>query len=1017
MNQLLKTCKWYVITLQLLFTMGSALAQEVEVSGVVTGEDNVPISGVAVSVSGQNALTATDQDGRYTVIIPTGVTLVFASIGYQTKEIAVGAKRIINVTLVEELSALDEVVVVGYGTQRKKDLTGAVSSIKAEDLTVQGANTVQKALQGRIAGVQVESSGGNPGSGVRLLIRGSGSLNNTNPLYIVDGVQVDNINNLNPSDLASIDILKDASAAAIYGSRAANGVVLITTKSGVRGETRMQLDAYAGVQNQAKKLDVLNARDWAEVNNAAHDNAGLPRLDIAQDPESLGEGTDWQKELYRPALMQNYSLGISGGNEHATYSISGGYFEQDGIVKVTTYNRFNFRVKSEYTKGRLKIGETVILSKEYQRNMAGGWGGQGGNPVGSALKMIPVFSVYDENALGGYGGTSGPVVNVANPLAQLNLDVPEVHNTDAIINLFAEISIIDGLKYRFNVGYTNKFGYNYHYVYPYQVEPFFNEDADLREDRNQTDFFLQEHTLSYDKAIGKHNFQALVGYTYQQTKFRGLYGSKSGMPADFSVLDAAIANAQTGSSANEHVLLSFLSRLVYSFDERYVLTATFRRDGSSRFSPDNRYGNFPSVAVAWNASNESFFEPLKPTVSTLKLRGSYGELGNQEIPNYQYAASIISNANYVIGIDQHLWSGGIQTAFATPAIRWENTKTVDIGVDLGLYDNKFELTFDYFNRQSSDLLLRVPIPFSTGASGSSPYVNAGQITNKGWEAALAYNHTVNDFNFQLMGTLSAVDNQVDHLGTGTQQIFGGTPTHHGASSTVTQAGLPVGSFYLIKTAGIFNSVDEVNAHSKDGKLIQPAAKPGDVIFVDANNDGKIDQNDRQYVGSPTPKLSYGFGGSMSWKSIDLSLFFQGTYGNMIYNGMRQDLEGMQLEFNYLTTTKNAWTPENHTNFPRAVINDPNLNSQTSDRFLESGSYLRLRSLQVGFTLPSNLFSRFSIGNIRLYASFDNLVTFTRYKGFNPDIGRGGDLLARGVDYPHVAYPLPRTALFGAQVSF
>src|SRR5690606_11338492 len=394
-----------------------------------------------------------------------------------------------------------------------------------------------------------------------------------------------------------------------------------------------------------------------------------------------------------------------------------------------------------------------------------------------------------------------------------------------------------------------------------------------------------------------------------------------------------------------------------------------------------------------------------------------GELGNQEIPNYQYAASIISNANYVTGIDQHLWSGGIQTAFATPAIRWENTKTVDIGVDLGLYDNKFELTFDYFNRQSSDLLLRVPIPFSTGASGSSPYVNAGQITNKGWEAALAYNHTVSDFDFQLMGTLSAVDNQVDHLGTGTQQIFGGTPTHHGASSTVTQAGLPVGSFYLIKTAGIFNSVDEVNSHSKDGKLIQTAAKPGDVIFVDANNDGKIDQNDRQYVGSPTPKLSYGFGGSMSWKSIDLSLFFQGTYGNMIYNGMRQDLEGMQLEFNYLTTTKNAWTPENHTNFPRAVINDPNLNSQTSDRFLESGSYLRLRSLQVGFTLPSNLFSRFSIGNIRLYASFDNLVTFTRYKGFNPDIGRGGDLLARGVDYPHVAYPLPRTALFGAQVSF
>jgi len=1017
MNQLLQTCKWYVLTLQLLFAVGSAFAQEVEVSGVVTGADNAPISGVAVSVAGENALTATDQAGRYTVAVPTGITLVFTSIGYQTAEIVVGAQRTINVTLVEALSALDEVVVVGYGTQRKKDLTGAISSIKAEDLTVQGTNTVQKALQGRIAGVQVESSGGSPGSGVRLLIRGSGSLNNTDPLYIVDGVQVDNINNLNPTDIASIDVLKDASAAAIYGSRAANGVVLITTKSGVSGDNRIQFDAYAGVQNQAKKLEVLNARDWAMVNNAAHDNAGLPRLDIAQDPESLGEGTDWQNEVYRPALMQNYSLGVSGGNDKATYSISGGYLEQDGIVKVTTYNRMNLRVKSDYTKGRIKIGETVILSKEYWRNMAGGWGGQGGNPVGSALKMIPVFGVYDENALGGYRGTSGPVVNVANPIAQLNLDVPEVNHTDAIINLFAEVSILDGLTYRFNVGYTNKFGYNYNYVYPYRVEPFFNEDADLREERNQTDFFLQEHTLSYNKVIGKHSVQALAGYTYQQTKFRGLFGSKSGMPPEFSVLDAGIVNAQTGSSANQHVLLSFLSRLVYSFDDRYVITATFRRDGSSRFSPDNRYGNFPSIAAAWNVSNEPFFEALKPTLSTLKLRGSYGELGNQEIPNYQYAATIISNANYVTGIDQHLWSGGIQTAFATPAIRWENTKTVDIGADFGLFDNKLEVTFDYFNRKSSDLLLRVPIPLSTGASGSSPFINAGQITNEGWETALAYNHSVDDFSFQLMGTLMGINNQVDYLGTGTQQIFGGQPTHHGQSSTVTQAGLPVGAFYLIRTAGIFNSVEEVNAHSKDGQLIQPAAKPGDVVFVDANDDGKIDQNDRQYVGSPDPKLSYGFGGSLSWKNIDLNLFFQGTYGNMIYNGMRQDLEGMQLEFNYLATTKNAWTPEKHTAFPRAVINDPNLNSQTSDRFLESGSYLRLRTLQVGYTLPESALSRLKVSNIRLYASFDNLVTFTSYQGFNPDLGRGGNLLSRGVDFPHVAYPLPRTSLFGAQISF
>jgi len=994
----------------------STLAQQI--TGKVVDAKGNALAGVSVSLLGTTIGTVTGDDGQYHITAPDGSgTLRFAYVGYTAQEVPLNNRSVIRITLLEEAKSLSEVVVVGYGTQRRRDVTGAIATIKAEDIRTQGANTVQKSLQGKIAGVQVESAGGNPGSGVRLLIRGSGSLNNNNPLYIVDGVQVDNINNLNPSDIASIDVLKDASAAAIYGSRAANGVVLVTTKSGIKGDNRIDFDTYVGVQNQAKKLKVLNASDWAKVSNAAHDNAGLARLDIAKNPESLGDGTDWQDETYRPALLQNYGLAISGGNENATYSVSGGYLQQDGIVKKTTYNRLNLRVKSDYTKGILKIGETIILSKEYWRNMAGGWGGQGGNPVGSALKMIPVFKVYDENALGGYAGTSGPVVNVANPIAQLNLEVPETKNTNAIINLFAEVSILKNLKYRFNVGYTNTFGYSYDYTYPYRVEPFFNEDADLREDRSETDFFLQEHTLTFDQHFGKHNIQLLGGYTYQDTKYRGLYGSKSGMPPDFSVLDAGVINAATGSNANESVLLSYLGRAVYSYDERYVLTATFRRDGSSRFAPANKYGNFPSIAFAWNASNEKFFKSIQATLNTLKVRGSYGELGNQEIPNYMYAALITSNANYVVGEDQHLWSGAIQTAFATPAIRWESTKTLDVGADLGLFNNKLGVTIDYFNRKSSDILLRVPIPLSTGASGNSPYVNAGQITNKGWEAAVSYNHSANGFTYQLTGTLAAIDNKVDYLGTGTQQITGGQPTHWGAGSTVTQAGLPVGAFYLIKTAGIFNSEEEINAYSKNGQLIQPAAKPGDVIFVDANDDGKIDQNDRQYVGSATPKLSYGFGGNFSWKNFDLNLFFQGTYGNKIYNGIRQDLEGMQLEFNYLSTTLNAWTPEHHTDFPRAVINDPNLNSQTSDRFLESGSYLRLRTLQLGYTLSNETLNKIKINNCRFYVSLDNLFTITKYQGFNPDLGRGGGILDRGVDFPHVAYPLPRTSMLGVQVSF
>ena len=1024
-NTLLK--KRYTVCLLLFFlSLTGAYAQTANVKGKITDGTGAGLPGVTVLLKGTSVGTSTDVEGNYALSVPdptTGV-LLFSFVGYKSQEAAIGGRASIGVALTTDTEALGEVVVVGYGTQRRADVTGAISSVKAEDLRTQGSNTVQKSLQGRVAGVQIESAGGDPGSGVRVLIRGAGSLNNNNPLYIVDGVQVDNINNLNPTDIASLDILKDASAAAIYGSRAANGVVLVTTKSGKKGENRIDVGGYVGAQQIAHKVDVLNASQWATVSNAAHDNAGLPRLDIARNPETLGAGTDWQKEIYRVAPMQNYTLGASGGSDNFTYSLSGAYLDQQGIVKETSYNRWNLRLKTDFTKGRVKIGETVILTKEYWRGMAGGWGGQGGNPVGSALKMIPVYGVYAPNAVGGYAGAYGPVVNVANPVAQLNLETPETNSINAIINAFAEVSLVKGLKYRFNVGYTNTFGAYNDYIAPYalgdlngQNALFNNADADLYQNRSQTAYFLQEHTLNYGAAFGKHNVQALVGYTYQNTKYEVLSGSKSGMPGGIRVLDAGITNIASGGSAYQSALLSYLGRLVYSYDDRYVITGTFRRDGSSRFGPAYKYGNFPSIALAWNVANEQFFKPVQGVVSNFKLRASYGILGNQEINDYRYIPLVTSNANYVIGQDQHLWSGAIQTTFATPNIKWETSKTVNVGTDLGFFGNKLALTVDYFIRQNSDVLLQVPIPLTTGASGSPPYVNAGQITNKGIETGLSYNNKVGEFTYQVTGTLTAINNNVDFLGNGTQQIFGGQPTHHGASATVTEAGGAIGAFYLIKTDGIFNSQDEINAYSKNGQLIQPGAKPGDIRFVDANGDGQIDQNDRQYCGSPTPKFTYGFGTNTSWRNFDLSIFFQGTYGNKIYNGAREDLESMNLEFNYAPTTLNAWTPTNHTNFPRAVINDPNLNSQTSDRFLEDGSYLRLRTLQVGYTLSKPLLASAKISACRFYLSFDNLFTITKYTGFNPDLGRNGSILDRGVDFPHVAYPLARNSLLGAQLSF
>lgn len=1008
----------YLALIMLLFAF-RVHAQSITVSGTVSDNEGGMLPGVNVMEKGTNNGAITDIDGRYSITVPQNATLAFSYIGYLSEETEVSNRSIIDISLRPDITQLEEVVVVGYGTQRRADVTGSISSIRADDIKTQGNNTVSKALQGKAAGVQVESAGGDPGSGVRILIRGTGSLGNNDPLYIVDGVQVDNINNIAPTDIASMDILKDASSAAIYGSRAANGVVLITTKSGEKGEVKINFDAYYGFQKVTETLDVLNASEWARVSNAAHENAGIDPLPLAENPETLGVGTDWQDEIYQTAPIQNYNLSAGGGGENYTYSLSGGYLKQDGTVKKTGYDRYNFRIKSDFTKGRVKIGETVIFTKEFWRNMAGGWGGQGGNPVGSAVKMIPVFDVYDPDAVGGYGGAYGNVVNVANPVAQLNLEIPEVRSTDIILNAYAEITLLDELKYKYNLGYTNTFGNEFTYTYPYEVGALFtNADADLFEGRNERNYFLQEHTLSYDKSFGKHNIQGLVGYTFQNTKYRELSGWKSGMPAGIEVLDAGTVNTSTGSNALESALVSYLGRLVYVYDDRYILTGIIRRDGSSRFGEGNKFGNFPSVAVAWNASNEQFFTPLKPVFNTLKIRASYGELGNQEFDDYRYRPVIHVNANYVIGENQHLWPGAIQTAFATQDIKWESSKSFNIGTDMGFFDYKLSLTMDYFIRRNSDVLLEVPIPLSTGASAQSPFINAGQITNKGFEAALSYNNSKNDFSYQVTATFSTVNNEVDFLGTGSQQIFGGQPTHHGASATVTQAGLPVGAFYLIKTDGLFNSVEEVNAHSHNGKLIQPNAKPGDIKFVDYNNDGQIDQNDRQYLGSPSPDFSFGLGGSLTWKGLDMNVFFQGTYGNKIYNGLRQDLEGMNLGWNYAKSTLNAWTPENrNTSMPRAVINDPNLNSQTSDRFLEDGSYLRLRTLQVGYSLPDAMLASLRINHCRIYLSFDNLFTITNYSGYNPDLGRSGSVLDRGVDFGHIAYPLARTSMLGVQVSF
>ena len=997
------------------------IAVQQPVKGRIVGKaDGMPLPGANVNVKGTGINIATDENGNFTIAdVADNAVLVVTYMGFATREIPLNGQTSVEIILEEDQTQLEEVVVVGYGTVKKKDLTGAVGHVKGSDLKQQGVSDVTRTLQGRMAGVTVEASGGDPGAGSRILIRGVSSLNNSTPLYIVDGVQVSSISNLNANDIESIDVLKDASAAAIYGSRAANGVVLVTTKSGKSGEPVFSFSSNLGVQRVSKKLDVLNAEQWANVSNAAQDAAGLPRLPLPQNPSSLGRGTNYQDAIYRDAMIRQYDMSVGGGSDSGKYSVSGGYVTQDGIVQTTDFSRYNLRVKSETKKGIFKFGETVFLSRDRQTQMASGWGGQGGNPVGSAVKMIPVFDIYNPDAIGGYGGASGPVVNVANPLAQLNLEDISRENTNILVNAFAEAEILSGLKYKFNLGYTNNSTYARDYHKRYEVGSLFiHPTNDLSEGKSQNVLVLLENTLNYSKDFGKHSVQALAGYTYQKYNYKYTVSSRTDLPDGIESLDAGAGVSNVGGNATESALVSVLGRVIYSYDSRYLLTASVRRDGSSRFGSSNRYGTFPSVALGWNISNEKFFEKLSNKLQTLKLRVTYGELGNQEIGDYQYAAAIASNINYVLGDGQNKWFGATQTAFASPNIKWESTKTTNFGLDFGLLGNKLTGNVDYFFKKTSDILLNVPIPGSAGAT-SNPVVNAGTLLNHGLELGLNYGGTSGKLNYNVYGTFTSIKNKVDALGTGSQQIFGGQPTHHGLSTTVTEAGGPVSAFYLIRDVGIFQSQAEVDSYvGPNGLPIQPNAAPGDVKFFDKNGDGIIDNNDRVYSGSPFPKFEYGFGFNASYGNFDANVFFQGTSGNKIYNGLRQDLESTNMVINYSTSVLNAWTPENtNTNVPRVISSDPNLNNRTSTRFLENGSYLRFKTLQIGYTLPASLNSKIGISSLRVYVSADNLVTFTKYKGYNPDLGRGGSIFDRGVDFGHVSYPLARTMSAGLQLSF
>lgn len=985
-----------------------------KVSGRVFDSNGDPIIGASVMVKGTSNGAITDLDGNYVINnVPHGATIEITYVGFVSQSLIARGASLGTTTLREDNKTLDELVVIGYGTQRKADLTGSVANVDATKLNTQSNSTIGQALVGKIAGVDIVSQGGYPGNGTRIMVRGIGTLNNSTPLYIVDGMYMSSIDQINPSDIQSIDVLKDASSSAIYGSRAANGVVIITTKSGsnTEGVPTINASANVGINAPSKYLDLLNASEWAQVTTESRAAAGLAPLDMAQNLDQR-EDNDWQDIIMSPAVMQNYNLSVSGGGKYTTYYNSFGYTDQKGTVKNTGFKRYTMQSKVDYKKSIFNLGTNVILTYDENRPMLSD---VRGGMIGQSLLSAPTLAKYDSNNVGGYGASEGDVLNLRNPLGMTdnNLFRYRVNNTKIYANIYFTVEPIEGLKYKLN--FTPDFQFyrstSYLGLYDFGVDK--NTVTTNTETQTRQRNLLLENLLTFDRTFGKHKVSALAGFSYQENRYRYLWGSGQNLPEGLHELDAAATGLTSSGNSYHATLLSILGRVFYSYDDRYLIQATIRRDGSSKFGPGHHWGNFPSVSVGWNIGEEKFFKKNIKWVDQLKIRAGYGELGNQEIDNYMYSAVVSGNINYPNVSGGGVYSGAFPKNFANPDIKWESTTMTNVGLDFLAFNSRLSLTMDYYVKKTKDILLEVPIPLSTG-SASNPVRNAGKIRNRGFEFNIGWTDRIGkDWTYSASFNGTFNKNKVMNMGTDSQFITGGS-IHGGTWTTKTIAGYPIAGFWLIPTDGYFNSEEEVQAYSKDGVLIQPSAEPGDIRFRDVNGDGTINDDDRVYSGSPFPDFSYAFNGSVSYKRIDLSFTLQGVAGNKIYNATRQELENVTYGANYLTTVLDHWTETNHNaSTPRLVWNDPNQNARTeSTRFLESGTYLRLRTLQLGYNFPPNLFGFFKTA--RVYFEADNLFTITPYSGYSPDVN-ASSVYQRGFD--EFIYPNNRTYMLGINLTF
>ena len=1017
---------------------GLLVADDVTVAGRVTQKNGEGLPGVTVIVKGGTTGTTTDVDGNFTIRTTVGSTLTFSSVGYTAKDVVVsGPTTSLSVVLLDSPQGLNEVVVVGYGTQRREDVTGSIASVTEKEIKTTPVTGIDQAMQGRAAGVQVSQNNGAPGGGVSIRVRGVGTVTGSaEPLYVVDGIPFYSdgdgsngnlLNTINPADIASIDILKDASATAIYGSRGANGVVIITTKRGKAGRTNVTLDTYGGVQTIGHKVDLLNAAQFAQLNNELLVNGGQQPNNAAvigaanatspdySDPAALGEGTDWQKEIFRPAGIQSYNLNVSGGNEKTQYALGGGYFKQDGIIIGSDFNRYSAHFNLDHQlSSRFKVGNSLSVSRTTSRIVTTDEDTQSGL-VFLAINQLPTLPVYRNGTYAGPEGRIAFVGDRSNPVGRANTLDNHLYRNRLLGNVYGEAELLPGLRFRTNVGLDAFFRDNSFFEPSYQWGSIVHPTASVSQFSYQELVWLWENTLTYNRTFAdKHALTVLLGTSAQSSSAKFLSAADNAYPFNtIQSLSQGSGNSYTaGSGVFNSALVSYMGRVNYAYADKYLFTGTVRVDGSSRFGPQNKYGVFPSGSVAWRINQEDFLKDALPQVSDLKLRFSYGLTGNQNGIGLNDYTTVL-NATQRYTFNGAIVPGVQPTNLPNPNLQWEVSKQADLGLDFGLFDNRLVFTGDLFNKRTEKLLLYPPVVLSSGYGGTAAQ-NAGTLVNQGLELGLNTRNLVGAFTWGSNFNISFIRNKVLDLGGSASLVSGSILTQ---TTSLTAVGHPVGEFYGYVTDGIFQSADEVSTHATQ----QPGTAAGDIRFKDLNGDGVINDQDRTFLGSPIPKFTVGFTNNFGYKNFDLSVFLYGVYGNKLFNANRIFDEAMAGAANQTTRVLGRWESAANPgdgSTPRAVFGDPNVNSRVSDRYIEDGSFLRVKNVTLGYTFrPGEKgvgVGRVRAQSLRVYATAQNLLTFTHYTGYDPEVGSfGQSVRVTGVD--NGTYPVSRTFTLGVNL--